>query len=313
VNSTTTGRCLEGEFYECMRGLGEIDAAANQLVLQFYVPYFAQCKHVLDVGCGEGQFIRELEAQGVRAVGVDADPAMVQKCRERGLSVAEANLFDYLPQHPGQFDGVFCSNLIEHLALPDVLRFLELARAALEPNGVLLVATPNPESLIVHLYEFWRDATHVRLYNRPLLEFLLSWAGLRSIQSGENPTTAWTPPAELQSVPSVLEHLPPRRDIPPENSEAQAAPDSSKHPFWRRAISSLRRSMGRFLARAIFFEEFGLLSNRVAILEADLATWRTTAQQVGSALYSSQSRFLVAPREVFSLGINPATGYEDRR
>jgi SAM-dependent methyltransferase len=320
VNSTTTGRCLAGEFYECMRGLGEIDAAANQLALKFYVPYFARCKHVLDVGCGEGQFIEELTAQGIRASGVDADPVMVQKCHERGLSVAEADLFDYLPQHPGQFDGVFCSNLIEHLAMPDVLRFLELARAALQPGGVMLIATPNAESLVVHLYEFWRDATHVRLYNRPLLEFLLSWAGLRSIQSGENPTTTWTPPAELQSVPNVLEHLSPGRDLPPEKGETQAAPDSSKRPSWRRVISSLRRRMGRFLARTILFEEFDtlfeefdLINSRMAILEANLATWKTAAQQVCLALYNSQSSFLAAPREVFALGINPASAHEDSR
>jgi SAM-dependent methyltransferase len=300
MNSTSTGRCLEGEFYQYMNSLHEVDAAANRL---------AHCKHVLDVGCGEGQFIEELTAQGIRASGVDADPVMVQKCRERGLSVAEANLFDYLPQHPGGFDGVFCSNLIEHLATPDVLRFLELARAALQPGGVLLIATPNPESLIVHLYEFWRDATHVRLYNRPLLEFLLSWAGLHSIQSGGNPATTWTPPAELQSIPNVLERLPPWQGLPPENGPTQPASDSSKRPSWRRIVSALRRRCERLLERIILFD----LSNRVAILEASLAAWKTAAQQVGLALYNSQNRCLAAPREVFALGINPASGHEDRR
>jgi SAM-dependent methyltransferase len=292
-----------------MYGLREVDAGANRLALTFYVSYFAQCKHVLDVGCGEGQFIEELTAHGIRASGVDADPVMVQECRKRGLSVTEANLFDYLPQHPGEFDGVFCSNVIEHLAVPDVLRFLQLARAALQPGGVLLIATPNAESLIVHLYEFWRDATHVRLYNRPLLEFLLSCAGLHSIQSGENPTTSWTPPAELQSVPHVLERLSLGQDLPPENGETQPLPDSSTRPSWRRLVSALRRRLARLLERTIFFE----MSNRVAILEVNQATWRAAAQQVGSALYNSQGRFLVAPREVFALGINSASEHEDRR
>jgi len=311
VNST--GRHLEGEFYQYMHGLREVDGGANRLACKFYVPYYAQCKQVLDVGCGEGQFIEELTAQGIRASGVDADPVMVQECHKKGLSVAEANLFDYLPQHLGEFDGVFCSNLIEHLAMPDVLRFLELARAALQPGGLLLIATPNAESLVVHLYEFWRDATHVRLYNRPLLEFLLSRTGLHSIQSDENPVTTWTPPAELQRIPSVLEHLSPEPDLPPEKGEAQASPDSSTRSSWRRAISSLRRRMGRFLARTILFDEFDPISARVANLEGNRAAWRTAAQQVGSALYNSQSRFLVAPREIFALGVNPASEHEDRR
>jgi hypothetical protein len=71
--------------------------------------------------------------------------------------------------------------------------------------------------------------------------------------------------------------------------------------------------MGRFLARTILFEEFDLISNRVAILEANLTMWRTTAQQVGSALYNSQSRFLVAPREVFALGVKAAPEHEDKK
>jgi 2-polyprenyl-3-methyl-5-hydroxy-6-metoxy-1,4-benzoquinol methylase len=307
VNST--GRRLEGEFYQYMHGLREVDAAANRSVFKFYVPYFAKCKQVLDVGCGEGQFIEELTAQGIRASGVDADPVMVEECRKKGLSVAEANLFDYLPQHAGEFDGVLCSNLIEHLAMPDVLRLLELARAALRPGGLLLIATPNAESLIVHLYEFWRDATHVRLYNRRLLEFLLSWAGLHSVQSGDNPATAWTPPAELQRIPGVLEHLPPGQGLPPEGGETQPASSLSEQPFGRRAGSALRRRLEHLIERTIFPE----MSDRVTTLEANQAAWKTAAQQVGSALYNSQSRSLLAPREIFALGVNPVSEHEDGR
>ena len=73
--------------------------------------------------------------------------------------------------------------------------------------GRLLVATPNPASLIVHLHEFWRDPTHVRLYSRPLLEFLFHWAGLEKIESGENPYTAWTSSDEMQEIPVSLEEI----------------------------------------------------------------------------------------------------------
>jgi hypothetical protein len=71
----------------------------------------------------------------------------------------------------------------------------------------------------------------------------------------------------------------------------------------------VRRRLEDLLERTIFFE----MSNRVAILEANQAAWKIAAQQVGSALYHSQSRFLVAPREVFALGVNPASEHEDRR
>ena len=88
--------------------------------------------------------------------------------------------------------------------MPDALRLLKLAYDALLPGGTLLLATENPESLIVQLCEFWRDATHVRLYHRSLLEFLLSFAGFGQIRSGENPAAAWDLPQNLAAVPDVL-------------------------------------------------------------------------------------------------------------
>jgi SAM-dependent methyltransferase len=186
------GSELEGDFYAFMHSLDQVDETLNREALAYYVSFFAQCSCVLDVGCGEGQFIELLQAEGVEAVGIDRDARMVETCREKGLNVVLADLFDYLPQHEGQFDGIFSSNLIEHLARKDAIRFIERAFKALPIGGRLLIATPNPASPIVHLYEFWRDATHIRLYNDSLLEFLFHWAGFETIESGENPRTSWT-------------------------------------------------------------------------------------------------------------------------
>ena len=189
---------IEGEFYGHMQALGHTEREWNRRVLEFYLPYFARCEHVLDVGCGEGQMIELLSAQGVGVSGFDSDAVMVQVCRERGLDVTQADLFVYLSGQQDRFDGIFSSNVIEHLTAEQAMRFVDLAFKALRPGGILLIATPNPESLIVHMYEFWRDATHVRMYNRQLLEFLLYRAGLRNVISGENPRTAWTPPSPLK-------------------------------------------------------------------------------------------------------------------
>jgi SAM-dependent methyltransferase len=38
---------------------------------------------VVDVGCGSGRAVGELLSRGVRAIGVDLDPAMVEVARER--------------------------------------------------------------------------------------------------------------------------------------------------------------------------------------------------------------------------------------
>jgi 2-polyprenyl-3-methyl-5-hydroxy-6-metoxy-1,4-benzoquinol methylase len=325
MDRTEKLKSLESQFYEYMHRQGQVDAAANRRTLDFYVPYFASCRHVLDVGCGEGQFLEALTAAGVRTSGIDLDPRVVQACRSRGLDAEEISLFNHLPQNRGQFDGVFCSNLIEHLPMAETIRFLEMAFDALLPGGILLVATPNPESLVVHLCEFWRDATHVRLYNRSLLEFLLAWAGFEELQSGENPTTAWAAPADWQEVPQLLESLPAWGGIPQWQGAIDARMQQPKRSALRRLAFSLRRRVARFLTQTVLFEEFAQLTSQTRALSAhmaevtdelnhlerDFTTWRAVAQRVGSTLYQTQSHFLVAPREVFALGIKPSASCEE--
>jgi SAM-dependent methyltransferase len=285
---------LEGEFYDYMHHLGQIDAGWNREVLAFYVPWFIRCRQVLDVGCGDGQFIELLQAEGVKATGIDFDARMVQACQEKGLDVVQADLFDYLTQQEAQFDGIFSSNLIEHLSGGDALRFIRVACQALAPAGLLVVTTPNPESLIVHLYEFWRDATHVRPYNRPLLEFLFHTAGLEEIASGENPRTTWTLSPAMEQVSRSLDET---SSLPETNQGDLAWPRMPQPtidlsaPLLRRLRFSLRRRLARFLAQTVLFEEFSSLNDAV--------------RQLSYAQSDVQSTLFLKPREIFVRGVRP--------
>lgn len=289
---------LEGEFYEYVYRYGQADEDWARSVLEFYIPYFAHCQRVLDVGCGRGQFIELLGSRGIAAAGIDVDENMVSFCREKGLEVVQADLFDYLPQHKGGFDGIFCSNLIEHLTAEQAFQFGQAAFAALSDNGVILIATPNPESLIVHLYEFWRDPTHIRLYNRPLLEFLLISAGFREVQSGENPRTAWMLPAELRETSLAFSGELSYRFFTLWQVIQKLEDSNRVCSGKRRWIFGLRRRLARFLARTIMFEEF----SAVDALRRDLQDLYASHTR----LLESYIHLLAAPREIFAIGRKPA-------
>lgn len=299
---------LEGEFYEYVYRHNQADEGWTRNILEFYVPYFVRCRRVLDVGCGRGEFIELLGARGVFAAGIDIDENMVNFCHQRGLPVVRADLFEYLPQHRGEFDGIFCSNLIEHMTAEQALQFVRSAFASLADGGVILVATPNPESLIVHLFEFWRDPTHIRLYNRPLLEFFLISAGFFEVQSGENPRTAWTLPAELQEVFQLI-HKESTRELPAlwpviQNKEDSGRARSGK----KRWIFGLRRRLARFLARTVMFEEFSAVDTLVNLLQQDVQEVRASLQNLYrgyNGLLKNDTRLLAVPREIFATGRKP--------
>lgn len=291
---------LEGNFYGYLHETGHASGDWNRKVLRYYVPFFKQGTAVLDVGCGQGEFLELLVANGIAAQGVDSDTRMVSLCHEKGLSVVEADLFAYLVEQQESFDGIFSSNVVEHLSAEDVLRFIRLAYAALRPGGIVLLATPNPASLIVHLHEFWRDATHVRLYNAALLEFMLFTAGFREIASGGNPHTVWTPPAEFVSLPELWR----KSRIEPlamASSRWQAVqnPRVDTNVSWLRRV---RRRLARFLVQTVMFEEFKTLVESLTQLDTEREQFHQITEQSIDALYASQCAFLTIPREVFVVG-----------
>lgn len=167
-------------------------------VKKFYLPFFEDAKVVLDLGCGRGEFLQLLKSKGIRGYGVDSDRKMVQYCKRRGLDVVEAHAISFLKETHHKFDGIFCSHLVEHMLVKDSVGLLSLCKKLLTSGGTILVCTPNPASLPMQLYEYWRDPTHVRMYTQELLEFLLRFTGYKVIDSGINPNYTFIVPFREQ-------------------------------------------------------------------------------------------------------------------
>ena len=89
---------------------------------------------VLDVGCGDGALMAVLRDQsGIDARGIEIDPALVEKCVSRGLSViqgdANRDLADY-PDHA--FDYTVLGQTLQTSARPDktLEELLRISRTA---------------------------------------------------------------------------------------------------------------------------------------------------------------------------------------
>ena len=178
---------MENLDYHFLRYIG-VDREGQRRIHTFYVPFFEGCHRVLELGCGEGYFLELLEEAGAKAVGVDRDTECIRSAVARGLNVFCQDVFDYLKKATeGEFDGIFCSHLVEHLGYHEVLELLSLCHAALAPGGVLVLATPNVRSLFSHLEMFYMHFGHVTFYHPNLLSFFLHQTGFSSPVSGENP------------------------------------------------------------------------------------------------------------------------------
>ena len=88
-------------------------------------------ERVLDLGCGEGSLMLEIEAQGAQAVGADSSPELIAAARARGLDARVLDAHD-LP-FANEFDAVF-SNAALHW-MKDIGRVLSGVARALRPQG----------------------------------------------------------------------------------------------------------------------------------------------------------------------------------
>lgn len=115
-------------------------------------------KRVLDLGCGTGFFLAELDAKRPGAVGLDISHAMLRVSEQyvpsARLVTADA---ERLPFRERSFDAIFCKGSLHHTR--DHVGFLSNCRRALASDGVLIMSEPCNDNFLIRwarylLYKF---------------------------------------------------------------------------------------------------------------------------------------------------------------
>jgi ubiquinone/menaquinone biosynthesis C-methylase UbiE len=107
-------------------------------------------RRVLDLGCGTGFFLAELEARHPGAVGLDISHQML-RVSERYVPGARLVTGDAerLPFRPRSFDAVFCKGSLHHTR--DHVGFLTNCREVLDERGVLIMSEPCNDNPAIKL------------------------------------------------------------------------------------------------------------------------------------------------------------------
>jgi O-antigen chain-terminating methyltransferase len=149
-----------------------------------YLPYFRNCKRVLDIGCGKGDFLQLLKNNGIGAFGVDSNQEMVSYCRGKRLEVIKEDAFHYLHSiKDASLDGIFACQFIEHLQPDKFEHFIQIGHRKLEPNSFMIVETINPACSYAFLNTFILDLTHTRAIHPLALKFLFQLAGFKEVET----------------------------------------------------------------------------------------------------------------------------------
>jgi 2-polyprenyl-3-methyl-5-hydroxy-6-metoxy-1,4-benzoquinol methylase len=135
---------------------------------------------LLDVGCGNGEFMKRMQSFGWKVSGVDPDPAAVKWGKQQGLEVFQGMVSD-VPAG-ASYDVITLNHVLEHV--PDPVELLRECRRRLRPvTGTVVLTTPNIKSLGHRWFKgYWRGLEvprHLRIFSPEALISCVARSGLR--------------------------------------------------------------------------------------------------------------------------------------
>jgi len=161
--------------------------------------YSPEGKRVLDFGCMDGVFTLRLQQLGGQAVGYDISPAAIAQAK-RFRGQAARPVFTTMPPGPGQFDRIYCNEVLEHVE--DDRGLIGELVGYLAPGGAVVGTTP------VGRY-FW-DPDHKRLYDEALLRRALApWGKVRVHRYYRSPLRNLLPVRQDGAAVFIFEVTPP--------------------------------------------------------------------------------------------------------
>lgn len=158
---------------------------------------------LLDVGCGDGSFLLSMRDLGWDVYGVEPDPKAAQVARNKCRCEVEDVELHHARFPDGFFDAITLNHVIEHV--PDPVSVLTRCRRLLRKDGILVVATPNGNSLGHRLLKAaWRELDpprHFFVFNGETLRRCLSLAAFkieREVSSSRNASRIWLTSSQIR-------------------------------------------------------------------------------------------------------------------
>ncbi len=168
--------CEPVDYYRDVIRAGGISTTMYNLRCQEYEKlikkYALNGKRILEIGCGQGEFLKIWKEYPVIAYGIEHNRKLYKIAKSNDLSVY--NIFTETEQTvlPGApFDAFCCFNFLEHQPNPNAM--LRCIYNNLTPNGCGIITVPSFEYIIENdsFYELLRD--HIANYTSQSLQHLV--------------------------------------------------------------------------------------------------------------------------------------------
>lgn len=218
---------------------------------------------LLDVGCGDGYFLKMAQEAGYDVHGIDSSEQGIRAAQQRGLTRVHRGFpSDFFRKYGGAFDVVTCFHTLEHVEDPS--GFLGQLCRFLRPGGLLVLGVPNARRFTVRLRREIQDfpPTHLTRWTAEAMDAFLKRHGLKvhevapeiiTLSSVERTGYALWIALNTLTQTGLIYRARIKTSISPESAAAPSSPSGVQRvarlvsPFRSAANQVLRRVLGRAL------------------------------------------------------------------
>lgn len=155
---------------------------------------------VLDIGCGDGSFLKALKEKGYECYGLETSSSGIKKAKSKGLTI-----YKDIKKIRRKFDVITLWHVLEHITTP--ISYLSQIKRLLKKDSYLVIAIPNFDSI---QSKIGRDAwfhlappLHIFHYTPKTIGALLKRVGFKVVRI-EHFSLEYNPFGYLQTFLNLL-------------------------------------------------------------------------------------------------------------
>jgi 2-polyprenyl-3-methyl-5-hydroxy-6-metoxy-1,4-benzoquinol methylase len=166
--------------------ISEVDLFTKERYQQFVNYFRLQDKYVLDFGCntGRGGEILKSLLPNIFLIGADIIADRLLKLKDTIYDVKINLLHEKIEDKIKQLDVIVYGEVVEHIELSMLIDYFVTFKNLLNPNGLLILTTPNSNSFLVRLGRdgVLKGPSHINVMDAPFLKNLLLKIGFKNVR-----------------------------------------------------------------------------------------------------------------------------------
>lgn len=175
----------DGKFYEALQNrLGEEYYHTWKFENQLAYDEINQGDKVLDIGCGNGNFLIRAKERTKEVYGLELNERAAGECRKKDLEVYSELIQEHAQTHEGFYDVVCMFQVLEHIY--NVKDFLDASLKVLKPGGKIIIGVPNSEPYFLGYDKYCTlnlPPHHMGLWNKKVFNTLCTLFNLTILKT----------------------------------------------------------------------------------------------------------------------------------